>query len=79
MRYDFMAGARIVPQNRTLDRKEKREEEPLLCTDVRESGDWLKRSGGGGDGRGSIDLGWTPRGNARLSMQQSTHQKLTAR
>ncbi len=43
-----MAGARIVPQNRTLDRKEKREEEPLLCTDVRESGDWLKRSGGGG-------------------------------
>ena len=47
MRYDFMAGARIVPKNRPLDRKEKREEEPL-CTDVRESGDRLKRSGGGG-------------------------------
>ncbi len=63
LRYDFMAGAQIVPKNRPLDRKEKREE-CVLCAhadngNVREED--LGRGGGdgcsGGDGNGSRGRG----------------------
>jgi hypothetical protein len=63
LRYDFMAGAQIVPKNRSLDRKEKKEE-CVLCaradnSDVREEN--LGRGGGdccgGGDGDGGCGRG----------------------
>ncbi len=61
LRYYFMAGAQIVPKNRPLDRKEKREE-CVLCAraddgDVREE----DLGQGGGDGCGGGDGDGSPR------------------
>ncbi len=61
LRYDFMEGAQIVPKNRPLDRKEKREECVLCaCADngnVREEDLGRGGSNGCGDGDGDGDGG----------------------